>query len=388
MEPDSSMIKIEPFRPHISGDVLADLTARLRATRWPSEIDDVGWEMGSDLAYVKELCGYWADQFDWPAQEASINRFPHFKAQIDGQSIHFIHVRGTGRNPIPLVITHGWPSTFAEMLKLIPLLTDPEKHGAEPDDSFDVVVPSLPGYGFSGQPRARGMNPVAVAAIWHRLMTEGLGYRRFSAQGGDWGAFVTTALGHAYPADVNGIHITMFGAESHPIEREELSAAERDYLAQRQWWSATEGAYGHQHRTKPQSLAYGLTDSPAGLAGWIVEKWRSWSDCGGELESRFSKDELLTHLTIYWATATIASSIRLYFERNNAPLTLSGQARVQVPTAFARFPVEIGHPPREWLERFFNLVRYTEMETGGHFAAAEEPGLLAADIRAAFRFLR
>ena len=381
-------MNIQPFTIRVSDETLEELRNRLNKTRWPHEIEDSDWDYGSNLAYIWELCLYWARDFDWRAQEEQINRLPHFRADVDGLGIHFIHVRGAGPDPIPLVITHGWPSTFAEMLKIIPLLSDPASHGADAADSFDVIVPSMPGYGFSDRPSQRGMSPQRISELWHKLMTEGLGYDRFVAQGGDWGAQVTTTLGLEYPENTMGIHLTMAGGGSPAPDDADLSDDEKEFLAHRDWWQQAEGAYGHQHRTKPQTLAYGLNDSPAGLAAWIVEKWRTWSDCGGDIESRFSKDELLTHLTIYWATKTISSSVRLYYESALAPSALSPDNKVTVPTSFARFPVEINYPPEEWIKRFYNLVRYTRMPSGGHFAAAEEPELLAQDIRESFRSLR
>ncbi|MDE2935241.1 MAG: epoxide hydrolase [Chloroflexota bacterium] len=377
---------IEQFKINVEDPVLADLSERLRRTRWPGEIEGAGWEYGSSLGYVRELCHYWQTDFDWRAQERRLNQYPQFLAEIDGLKIHFVHVRGKGPNPKPLVLTHGWPSTFVELEKVITPLADPAAVGADPSASFDVVVPSLPGYGFSDQPRRPGMDPFRIAAIWRRLMTEVLGYERFLAHGGDWGAMVSTALGRDHADVVEGLHLHFLAAagEFPGLDESSLSSDERRFLAGRTRWQAQEGAYSHQHGTRPQSLGYGLTDSPAGLAGWIVEKWRAWSDCGGDIESRFSKDELLTHLTIYWATNTIASSIRLYYERQQAPPPLDPARPIAVPTAFARFPVEISHPPREWVGRFFDLVRYTEMPRGGHFAASEEPELLAADIRDAF----
>ena len=381
-------MNIQPYEVHVSDDVLDDLRDRLSRTRWPDELEDVDWDYGSSLAYVRELCDYWQDGFDWRAQEAQINEFDHFRADVDGLGIHYIHAKGQGPDPIPLVITHGWPSTFVEMLKIIPLLSDPASHGGDAADSFDVIAPSMPGYGFSDRPTQRGMSPIRIAELWHTLMTDGLGYDRFVAQGGDWGAQITTTLGLNFPQTVSGIHLTMASGGSPIPPEDELSDAEKEFLAHRDWWQQAEGAYGHQHRTKPQTLSYGLNDSPAGLAAWIVEKWRTWSDCNGDVESRFSKDELLTHLTVYWATQTISSSVRLYYESGKAPSQLTSDNRVTVPTAFAKFPVEISYPPREWVERFYNLARYTEMPSGGHFAAAEEPQLLAEDIRAAFRSLR
>ena len=381
---------VHPFKIEVPETVLADLRKRLARTRWPDEIPGAGWDYGSNLAYVKELANYWQTGFDWRAQERAINAFPQYRATVDGLGIHFIHQRGTGPNPLPLIITHGWPSSFVEMLKMIPLLADPGSHGGDPADSFDVVVPSMPGYGFSDHPVQRGMEASRIADLWALLMTEGLGYRRFGAQGGDWGSGVTFRLGYAYPEEVVGIHVTMAGgAGQHPGPGErELSEAERAFLEREEHWWQSEQGYMHIQRTKPQTLSYGLNDSPAGLAAWIVEKWRTWSDCDGDVERRFTKDELLTNITIYWATQTINSSTRIYYEHHRSPWTLGPGERIRVPCAFALFPKEISQPPREWVERSHNLRHWTEMPRGGHFPAAEEPELLAEDLRATFRPLR
>jgi pimeloyl-ACP methyl ester carboxylesterase len=380
---------IRPFKVEIPEATLGELRERLAHTRWPDEITDSHWDYGSNLAYVRELVEYWRTEFDWRAREEAINSFSHFRADVDGLGIHFIHERGKGPAPLPLIITHGWPSSFVEMLKVIPLLTDPASHGGNPADSFDVVVPSMPGYGFSDRPAQRGMNVFRIADLWARLMTEGLGYHRFGAQGGDWGAGVTSGLGLNYPDNLVGIHVTMPSATPYlgPGARE-LSDAERTLIEHRDNWRQAEGGYGHIQGTKPQTLAYGLNDSPAGLAAWIVEKFRTWSDCDGDVERRFTKDELLTNITIYWATQTISSSTRLYYESQRAPRALKQGEKIQVPTAVARFPVEISHPPREWAERSYNLQHWTEMPRGGHFPALEEPELLVEDIRDFFRPLR
>ena len=377
----------QPFTVHVPDDVLDDLRARLARTRWPDEIP--GSDYGSNLAYIRELVDYWRTDFDWRAQERAINAFAHFRANVDGDGIHFIHERGKGPGPMPIVITHGWPSTFFEMVKLIPLLTDPAGHGGDPADSFDVVAPSMPGYGFSSHTTRRGVDPAAVADVWARLMTENLGYERFGAHGGDWGASVTASLGFSYPDRLVGIHVTSASVMPYlgPGARE-LSEAERAFLEEREQWQQDEGGYAHIQGTKPQTLSYGLNDSPAGLAAWIVEKFRTWSDCDGDVERRFTKDELLTTVTIYWATQTIGSSTRLYYERRRNQWSMGQGERIRVPCAVASFPVEISHPPREWAERSYNVVRWTEMPWGGHFAALEEPELLAEDIRAFFRPLR
>ena len=304
---------VEPFKIAISDQVLDDLKQRLANTRWPDEVLDSGWDYGSNLAYIKELVEYWRTSFDWRAQEVQLNKFNQFKSVVDELNIHFIHERGTGPSPMPLVITHGWPSTFFEMSKIVPLLADPRSNGGDPADSFDVVAPSLPGFGFSDRPAERGMQVLKVADMWAKLMTENLGYSRFAAVGGDIGAGVTSRLGFAHPDKLTGIHLTSvtrptpyLGPGSRP-----LSEAERAHSTQRENWQQAEGGYAHIQGTKPQTLAYGLNDSPAGLAAWIVEKYRTWSDCHGDVESRFTKDELLTTITIYWVTQTISSSTRM-----------------------------------------------------------------------------
>jgi pimeloyl-ACP methyl ester carboxylesterase len=379
-----------PLTIEVPDAVLDDLDRRLEATRWPSEILGSDWDYGTSQGYVQELVEYWRTRFDWKAQERRINAFHHYKAIVDGLGIHFIHEPGQGPEPMPLLITHGWPGSFFEMYKIIPLLTDPGGHGGDPADAFDVVVPSMPGYGFSDHPSQRGMHVFKVAALWGKLMTERLGYQRFGAQGGDWGASVTSYLGFAYPRHLMGIHVTSMTRPTPylgPGSRS-LSAAEKAYLEQREAWLQAEGGYSHIQGTKPQTLSYGLNDSPAGLAAWIVEKYRTWSDCHGEVESRFTKDELLTTITLYWVTQTINSSTRLYYETLRQPWTLQQGERIDVPSAMAAFPKEISRPPREWGERSFNVQRWTEMPRGGHFAALEEPELLANDIRAFFRPLR
>ena len=383
---------VQPFKIHIQEEVLEDLRERLARTRWPGEITDSGWDYGSNMAYIKELVDYWRTGFDWRAQEEAINTYSHFRTTVDGLGIHFIHERGKGPNPLPLIISHGWPSTFFEILKVIPLLTDPASHGGDPADSFDVVVPSLPGYGFSDLTTQRGMDFRRIADLWVELM-DGLGYRPFVAHGSDWGVLITSWLGYTYHPDrVTGIHATGAGGARPylgPGSRE-LSDRERIYLEEQEKWRQDEQGYFHIQQTKPQTLGYGLNDSPAGLAAWIVEKFRTWSDCDGDVEKRFTKDELLTNLTIYWATQTINSSTRLYYESRNSfsSWSLAQGERVQAPSAVARFPKDQVQVPREWSERSHNIQRWTEMPRGGHFPAMEEPELLVEDMRAFFRNLR
>ncbi len=376
---------IQPFTIAVADDVLADLRRRLAATRWPDEVDGAGWDYGTNGDYLKGLVAYWRDGFDWRAQEATLNHFAQYRADIDSVGVHFVHERGRGPHPLPLIITHGWPSSFAQILKIVPLLTDPAWYGGDPADAFDVVVPSLPGFGFSDRPRERGMNGQRIAALWARLMGDTLGYRRFAAAGGDLGSGITRRLALAHPELVVGMHLTDVGYPT--ADRPDLSAAERRYLAAVRDWSVREGAYAALQSTKPQTLAYGLTDSPIGLAAWIVEKYRAWSDCDGDVERRFSKDEVLTTIMIYWATETINSSMRLYYEASHAsPLT--PEQRIEVPAGVAIFPKDLALPPRAWAEHSLRVERWTEMPRGGHFAAMEEPALLVEDLRAFFRPLR
>ena len=383
---------LQPYRVNIPEEVLQDLRERLAHTRWPDEVLDSGWDYGSNLPYIKELVEYWRAEFDWRAQEKAINSLAQFRARVDGTGIHFIHERGKGPDPLPLIITHRWPKTPFEMSKIVPLLTDPASHGGDPADSFDVVIPSGPGFAFSDRPSTPGTDYWRIADLWAKLMTEGLGYEHFGAQGGDWGASVTARLGYSYPEHVIGIHVTFIaGAAIFPYlgtGARELSETERRFLQERDRWREAEGGYSHIQATKPQTLSYGLNDSPAGLAAWIVEKYRTWSDCDGDVERRFTKDELLTNVTIYWVTQTIGSSARLYYETYRNPWRFGEGDRIRVPCAVALFPKDIYHPPMEWAERSFNVQRWTEMPRGGHFNAMEEPELLAKDIRASFRQFR
>ncbi len=381
-------MEIHPFTIQIPQVVLDDLSERLARTRWPDEVDGAGWDYGTNLAYLRSLVDYWHNHFDWRAQEAMLNRFAQFHADVDGFGLHFIHERGKGPKPLPLILTHGWPDSFLRMTKLIPLLTDPASHGGDPADAFDVVVPSLPGYGFSDRPAEPGCAPDRIADLFAALMTRALGYPRFAAHGGDWGGSVTEQLAVRHAASLAGIHLTdvpYWHLFTTPVE--DLSAEERAYLDAGQQWQRDEGAYALIQGSKPQTLAYGLTDSPVGLAAWLVEKFRAWSDCDGDVERRFSKDELLAHITLYWVTGTINSANRLYYEAQRHPPRDSG-GRLSVPTGVAIFPKDLVPAPRAFGERFFNVQRWTPMPCGGHFAALEEPELLAEDIRAFFRDVR
>ncbi|RIQ20826.1 epoxide hydrolase family protein [Jiangella rhizosphaerae] len=377
----------EPFAPRATAAELDDLRARLRATRWPDAPEDAGWSLGTDLGYLRELVAYWADGFDWPAQEAALNRLPRFRATVGGPGIHYVHARAADKaGPVlPLVLTHGWPDSFWRYTKVIPLLTDPGAHGADPADAFDVVVPDMPGYGYSDRP-GRPLDSIAVAGLWARLMS-GLGYERFGAAGGDIGSHVSRYLALDHPERVVAVHRMDAGVPVFTGDPAELTPEEREWIQQAAGWGATEGAYAAMHRTKPQTAAAGLNDSPAGLAAWIVEKLRAWSDCDGDVERRFSKDEILTNLTIYWLTGTIGSSMRMY--RANSAIPPEQLARrVEVPSGFAIFRGDLVRAPRAWLERTANVVRATEPESGGHFAPFEEPERYAQELREFFRPFR
>jgi pimeloyl-ACP methyl ester carboxylesterase len=378
----------ERFRIATAESDLRYLKKRLAHTQWPSDAPVEGWVQGTNRRYLMDLVAYWCERFDWRLQESRLNELSHFRAPVEGLRLHFIHEKGKGPNPIPLVLIHGWPSSFTEMLKVIPLLTDPVAHGGRADDSFDVVVPSLPGYGYSDAWTQPGMSIWRTANLIYELMHDVLGYSRFFVSGGDWGAYAATYIGYRYPAAIPAIHLSFVPGNISPqasTTAAPLSAAESALLARRRWWNENEGGYEHLQCTKPQTLAYALTDSPVGLAAWILEKMYSWSDCKGDIESVFSKDELLTNISVYWFTRTIASSARMYYETAANPWSLPPGARIETPTAIAVFPKELSVPPREWAERLYNVQRWTEMPKGGHFAAAEQPELLVNDIRAFFR---
>lgn len=377
---------IEPFRIAVPDDVLTDLKERLARTRFPDEIPDSGWEYGTNLAYLKQLVEYWRAEYDWRKHEAELNRFNHFRAEVDGLGIHFIHEQGRGPNPKPLLLVHGWPGSVAEFRQIIPMLTDPGSHGGDARDAFTVIAPSLPGYGFSDHPTARAMNIQAVADIFLKLMTKVLGYDRFGAQGGDWGSAIVSRMGEVYESNLSGIHVNMISVgPAEGRNAPDLTPEERVFLGDIEKFRQGETGYQWIQGTKPQTLAYGLNDSPAGLCAWIVEKFRTWSDCHGDVEASFTRDQLLTNVMIYWVTQSINSSTRLYYEVRHHPWRLKPGARIETPTGVAMFPAELIRPPRSWAERIYNVKRWTVMPTGGHFAAMEEPALLADDIRAFFR---
>jgi pimeloyl-ACP methyl ester carboxylesterase len=385
---------ILPFQIEIPDDTLSDLQGRLSKTRWPHEIEGVGWDAGTDVQYLKQLIDYWQHHYDWRKCETALNAFSHYTTEVDGNVIHFIHERGKSPHSFPLILTHGYPDSFFRFAKIIPMLTDPASFGGRPEDAFDVVVPSLPGFGFSEKPKKSGMI-FQVHDLWAELMTKQLGYKRFGAHGGDWGSTVTEKLARSHSNSVAAIHLTdvPFG---HLFQKpDDPSSAEKKFFKQNEEWIQKEGAYALIQSTKPQTIAPAVGDSPAGLAAWIVEKFRAWSDCNGDLESRFTKDELLCNIMIYWVTNSISSSFLPYYDHANASaLTWMKEGikdwagRCKVPAAFALFPKDISHPPREWADRFFNVHRWTSMRNGGHFAALEEPRALAEDIREWFRDFR
>jgi pimeloyl-ACP methyl ester carboxylesterase len=374
-----------PFTIHVAEEVLLDLRQRLARTRWPDSLPDADWDYGTNRSYLQQLVSYWHESYDWRAWERLLNTFPQFTTQIDGIHLHFLHVKGKGTQPLPLLISHGWPGSFFEMYKIIGPLTDPVSFGGDPVDAFDVVVPSLPGYGFSGPTKVRSVTVARIAEVFVSLMQD-LGYQRFATQGGDWGLHITRTLGRAWASKIVGIHLNLEPSRA-VLSREATNEAERRWLEQRAQWLWEESGYSHLHETRPQTLAYGLNDSPIGLAGWMVEKFRAWSDCHGEIESVFTKDELLTNVMIYWVTQTINSSTRLYYETSHQRAEpVAG--RVEVPTGVAVFPAEIPVPPRSLAQRLYNIQRWTEMKAGGHFAALEQPQALVEDIRTFFRPLR
>lgn len=375
---------IRPFRVDVPQAELDDLQDRLARTRWPDDYEGVGWDYGADLATMQELATYWRDGYDWRRQEAYLNSFPHFTAELDGEELTFIHVRGTGPDPIPLLLLHGWPDSVCRYLKLIPLLADPASHGGDPGICFDVVVPWLIGRyrGGSRAPRS-GLFRHIAEQLW-TLMTRELGYQRFGAAGGDGGSVIAQLLGVHHPDSVLGVHLTDLGFTIAFAQFPDLSEAEQRYFAELQGWSMQEGAYAMVQGTKPQTLAFGLNDSPVGFAAWIIEKFRTWSDCDGRLENVYTKDELLTNVMLYWLNGPTARSVS-YREEFTSP-SLAPNQQVGVPSALAVPPNDLGPiMPRELAERnLTDLRRYTVLPHGGHFAAMEYPDVVAQDVRAFF----
>ncbi|MEV0360782.1 epoxide hydrolase [Nocardia sp. NPDC050697] len=374
------MTELRPFRIDVPDAVLTDLRRRIIDTRWPEAETVPDWSQGVPLGYTRELAAHWADGYDWRATEATLNRFEQFTTEIDGLPIHFLHARSPHPEAFPLIITHGWPGSVLEFAKVIEPLTDPTAHGGRAADAFHVVCPSLPGYGFSGKPAATGWNVARIAAAWETLMTR-LGYDRYGAQGGDWGAAVTTEMGRN-AGHCAAIHTNMPIATPPDQLDPEADRAALEALAYYRRWDS---GYAKQQSTRPQTLGYGLLDSPVALLAWIVEKFWSWTDCDGHPENALTRDEMLGTVTLYWVTGTAASSARLYWETRGA---FRPGARVELPTGVASFPKEIGRAPRAWCEPNYAITHWTDMPRGGHFAAFEQPELFVGDLRAFFGTVR
>ncbi len=376
--------EVTPFRIEVSDEALADLRQRLRRTRWPEAetVDD--WSQGIPLAYVQDLCRYWADEYDWPRSEAHLNGFAQYRTTIDGLGIHFVHVRSPQPDALPLIITHGWPGSIVEFHKVIGPLADPAAHGGDPAEAFHVVCPSLPGYGFSDKPVRHGWDVHRIARVWAELMAR-LGYTRYGAQGGDWGATVTTSLGHQDAVHLAGIHLNMPVAFPDPASMSDLTEAEQATLAALAHYDQWDSGYSKQQSTRPQTLGYGLVDSPAAQCAWIVEKFWSWTDCDGDPLNVLTRDELLDNVMLYWIPGTGASSGRLYWES----FRHFDREPVAVSTGCSIFPKEIIRSSHRWVEqRFSDLRWWNELDKGGHFAAFEQPAAFVDEVRAFFRLVR
>jgi pimeloyl-ACP methyl ester carboxylesterase len=382
---------VEPFRIDVPDAELDDLRQRLDVASWPERetVDD--WSQGVPLDYMKELCAYWATGYDWRATEARLNGLPQFRAEIDGLGIHLLHVRSPHPDALPLVITHGWPGSIVEFLKVIGPLTDPAAHGGDPADAFHVVCPSLPGYGFSDKPQRTGWGVERIAAAWAELMAR-LGYERYGAQGSDWGTSISARIGQSDPEHVVGIHLTPPLAPPDPATFDDLTDRERGALASLQHAAEWESGYSMEHSTRPQTIGYALADSPVALAAWIIEKFRAWTDCDGHPENVLTRDELLDNLMLYWLPRTGASSARLYWESlKQVNELIAGPVRdlVEAPTGCSIFPKELQRPSRRWAEQRFSDIRHwNELDRGGHFAAFEQPALFVDEVRSFFRLVR
>jgi len=373
-----------PFRIDASPAAIEDLRDRLRRTRWPEAetVDD--WSQGTPRAYARELCRYWMDEYDWAKAQARLNRFEQFLTIIDGLQVHFLHIRSPHESAVPLIMTHGWPGSVVEFAKVIEPLTDPVTSGGSAGDAFHVVCPTLPGFGFSGKPTQPGWGTQRIADAWDQLMTR-LGYSRYGAQGGDWGSQVTTALAVQHPEHLIGIHLNMVFAFPDPGAAGELTEREREALAGLEYHRRWGSGYAIEQSTRPQSLGYGLVDSPAGLLAWIVEKFWAWSDCDGDPANVFTSDEMLDNIMLYWLPGTGASAARLYWESFGKRV----DDPVYVPAGASIFPREIYRPSRRWAEPQFRDLRYwNELAKGGHFAAMEQPATFVDEVRAAFRRFR
>ena len=376
---------MEPFEIRVPDSVLLDLRERLARTRWPEAETVADWSQGIPLAYVRELCEYWREGYDWRAVEARINAMPQFVNAIDGVDIHFLHVRSPHKDAKPLVLTHGWPGSIVEFLKVIGPLSDPTAHGGDAADAFHLVIPAIPGYGFSGKPTSTGWGVQRIAHAWAELMAR-LGYASYFAQGGDWGAGITVAIGLQDVEHCAGIHTNMPTVGPDRDTMDDLTEQEQDAIKAQQFYQDWDSGYSKQQSTRPQTLGYGLTDSPAGQAAWIVEKFYQWTDCQGHPENVLSRDELLDNVMMYWINACGASSARLYWESFGRG---GGGGDITVPSGVSMFPKEIFRASKRWVERRFKDLRYyNTLDRGGHFAAFEQPELFVGELRASFRTMR
>ena len=379
---------LEPFTLHVPDAQIADLRDRLARTRFPDQAPDAPWAYGTDLAYLRELVAYWHERFDWRAQEARLNALPQFKLRLHGIELHLLQVPGRGPKPLPLLLSHGWPGSVFEFLELIPRLTDPARFGGDPADAFTVIAPSLPGYGLSFTPGQPRFSVEQIADCFAELMTGVLGHARFAAQGGDWGAFITSRLGAAHADKLVGIHLNLLALRRDPKMLVGPTPEEARFADELAHWLKEETGYQAIQGTRPQTLAFGLSDSPAGLAAWIAEKFRAWSDCDGVIERAIPRDHLLANISLYWFTGAIGSSFWPYYARLHGPWPIP-EGGVKVPTGYAQFPREILRPPRSLAERMYtNIQRWSVMPRGGHFAALEQPEALAREIVEFFRPLR
>lgn len=372
--------EIIPFTIEVADDVLDDLRRRLHNTRWPEAepVDD--WSQGIPLSYVQEVCDYWADEYDWRAREAALNRFDQFITEIDGVDIHFVHMRSPHENALPLIITHGWPGSIVEFHRVLEPLTDPTAHGSDAAHAFHVVVPSLPGFGFSGKPTETGWGVDKIADVFAELMAR-LGYDRYVAQGGDWGSAITTALGALHPDQCAAIHVTL-AMGLRPKADGDLTREEQQALDRIQYYHDWDSGYSKQQSTRPQTLGYGLVDSPAGQAAWILEKFWAWTDCEGHPENALTRDELLDNIMFYWVGGSGASSARIYWESFGRGV----RHTVSIPSGFSVFPKEIVPPVRKWVDEYYTDIRHwSELDRGGHFAAFEVPDLYLDEVRSCFR---
>ena len=386
---DADRKQPDAFALRIPDDAISDLRERLARTRFPDQAPGPQWAYGADVAYMQQFVEHWRTEFDWRAAEARLNAFPQFKMPLHGIDVHFLHVAGKGPDPCPLLLLHGWPGSVFEFLELIPRLTDPARFGAHPADAFTVIAPSLPGYGLSFRPGQPRFSVEAIADCTADLMSQTLGYRRFAVQGGDWGGFIASRLGYAHPDNLVGIHLNMLAVRRDPKMLANPTDEEKQYLDQLSVWLKEETGYQWIQGTRPQTLAFALTDSPAGLAAWLVEKFRIWSDCAGDLESVFTKDQVLANISFYWFTGAIGSSFWPYYARMHGPWPVPEGATVDVPTGYAEFPREMLHPPRSLATRMYSdLRRWSVMPRGGHFAAMEQPDALSNEVREFFRPLR